>query len=247
MDKIKFWLKYFALTIALLAFWEYSSRVGWLPPYVLPPPYEIVELFFETLLDGTLFKHILISMQRVMLGFLAAAAVALILGVLVSISKNVEVTTRLILQVFRPIPPIAWIPLAILWLGIDEESKVFVIFIGSVFPILLNTIDGIRQIDKRYIEVSRTFEIPRLKLIRKVIIPGAFPQILTGMKLGLGSSIACVVAAEMIAADAGIGYMLSDGRSLSQPGKVVLAMFLVGIIGKFMEDILKHVQKKTAY
>jgi len=246
-NRLVFILKYFALSAIIIAIWEYASRSGRIPLYVLPSPSGIVKLFVKYILDGSLIKHILTSMGRVLTGFMIAAVVALTLGVLISLSKNFELFTRLILQVLKPIPPIAWIPIAIIWLGIAEPSKIFIIFIGAVFPILLNTVDGIKQIDGRFWEVSRTFEVPYTKFVRKVIIPGALPQILTGLKIGLNNAWICVVAAEMIAATKGIGYMLMDGRSLAQPGKVVLAMLIVGIIGKLMEDALRFVERKASY
>jgi len=251
MDKLKnrlvFILKYFALSLIIIAIWEYASLSGHIPPYVLPSPSGVVNLFIKHLLDGSLIEDILASMKRVLTGFTVAAVVALTLGVLISLSKNFEVFTRMILQVLKPIPPIAWIPIAIIWLGIAESSKIFIIFIGAVFPILLNTVDGIKQIDVRFWEVSRTFEVPYSKFVKKVIIPGALPQIFTGLKIGLNNAWACLVAAEMIAATKGIGYMLMEGRSLSQPGKVLLAMFIVGIIGKLMEDALRFVGRKVSY
>jgi len=246
-NRLAFILKYFALSVIIIAIWEYSSLSGRLPPYVLPSPSGIVDLFLRYMLDGSLITHMLASMWRVLMGFLIAASVALTLGVLISLSKNFEIFTRMILQVLKPIPPIAWIPIAIIWLGIAEPSKIFIIFIGAVFPILLNTVDGIKQIDGRFWEVSRTFEVPYSKFVKKVIIPGALPQILTGLKIGLNNAWICVVASEMIAATKGIGYMLMDGRSLAQPGKVVLAMLIVGIIGKLMEDALRFVERKVSY
>jgi len=242
-----FILKYLALTAIVTAVWEYCSLSGRIPPYVLPSPHGLVELFVRYTMDGSLIQHILASVLRVLAGFVLAAVVALVTGVLISLSKNFKVFTLLILQILKPIPPIAWIPVAIIWLGIAEPSKIFIIFIGAVFPILLNTVDGIKQIDGRYWEVSRTFEIPYAKFVKKVIIPGALPQILTGLKIGLGNAWICVVAAEMIAATKGIGYMLMDGRSLGQPGKVILAMLIVGVVGKFMEDILRKVEQKVVY
>ena len=170
--------------------------------------------------------------------------IAIVFGILISVSANFEVVTSLLLQILKPIPPIAWIPIAIIWLGIGEQSKIFIIFIGAFFPILTNVIDGIVQIDKRYFEVSQTFEISRRKLITNVMIPAALPQVMTGLKIGLGNAWICVVAAEMIAATSGIGYMLMDGRSLSMPGQVILSMIMVGVIGKIMEDILRLIQNK---
>ena len=242
-----YWIKYILLPIVIIAIWESASLSGKLPSYMLPAPHEILQLFVETLLNGKLFTNIGVSIGRVFSGFFLAAFTAIILGVMISLSKNVETITSLILQILKPIPPIAWIPIAIIWLGIGEGSKIFIIFIGAVFPILTNVIDGISQIDKRFFEVSQVFEIPRKRLIKDVIIPASLPQVMTGLKIGLGNAWICVVAAEMIAATSGIGYMLMDGRSLSMPGQVILSMLVVGIVGKIMDDILQRLQKKLTY
>jgi ABC-type nitrate/sulfonate/bicarbonate transport system, permease component len=246
-QKLRLLIKYFGLAIVIIAVWEYASLEGLIPPYSLPAPHKIVETFVRTVKDGTLLEYIGVSIARVFSGFALAGLIAIVFGVLISLSDNFEIMTRLILQVLKPIPPIAWIPIAILWLGIGEPSKVFIIFMGAFFPILINTVSGIKQIDERFVEVSRVFEIPPAKLIKKVVIPGALPQIITGLRIGLGNAWICVVAAEMIAATTGIGYMLMDGRQLAQPDKVILAMLLVGIIGKLMDDILGKIEKKLLY
>ena len=244
---VSYWIKCLLLPLIIIAVWEAASLRGKLPPYMLPAPHEILQLFIKTVLNGVLIKNIGVSIGRVFSGFLLAAVVAIILGILISLSKNAEVIMGLLLQILKPIPPIAWIPVAIIWLGIGEPSKIFIIFIGAVFPILTNVVDGIRQIDKRYFEVSQVFEIPKKKLIKDVIIPAAFPQVMTGLKIGLGNAWICVVAAEMIAATSGIGYMLMDGRSLSMPSQVILSMLVVGVVGKLMDDVLKLLQKKLLY
>ena len=246
-QKLIYLIKYFGLAVLVIAVWEYASLKGFIPPYSLPAPHKIVQTFVLTLRDGTLPEYIWVSIVRVFTGFVLAGLAAVVLSVLISLSKNFEIVTSLILQVLKPIPPIAWIPIAILWLGIGEPSKVFIIFIGAFFPILINTVSGIKQIDTRYVEVSRVFEIPHAKLIKNVVIPGALPQIMTGLRIGLGNAWICVVAAEMIAATTGIGYMLMDGRQLAQPDKVILAMLLVGIIGKLMDDILGKIGNKVLY
>ena len=240
-------LIYISLPILILAIWESASLSGALPAYKLPAPHAIVELCIDLLKSGELWKHISVSIGRVFSGFAIAAGVAFIFGVFIALSKTFEGFTKMILQVLQPIPPIAWIPIAIIWLGIGETSKVFIIFIGAVFPILLNTIAGIRQIDNRYIEVSKTLEFPYWKLVYKIFLPGAFPQILTGLKVGLGNAWFCVVAAEMIAASSGVGYMLMDGRSLSQPAKVILAMIIIGAISAIMQYILERIEKRVGY
>jgi sulfonate transport system permease protein len=129
-----------------------------------------------------------------------------------------------VIQVLRPIPPIAWIPLAILWFGIGESSKVFIIFLGAVFPIVINTLEGIRATDRRFVELARVLEVPRGRFVRQVILPGALPAIITGLRVGLGNAWVCVVAAELIAADKGVGFIIVDGRELSRTDVVIAGM-----------------------
>ncbi len=242
--RLGWWGLYIALPIILILIWELVSHFGDVKSYNMPAPEVILKDAWEKLQDGDLWKHISISFLRVLEGFLIAAVSALALGVLIGLNKYVERFTELVLQILKPIPPIAWIPLAILWFGIGESSKLYIIFYGAFFPILLNTVDGIHNVDKRYLELGQVYEVRKWRLVRKVILPGALPSILTGILVGLGNAWICVVAAEMIAATRGVGYMLSNGRSLSRADDVILAMLLIGIVGKVMDDILKLISGK---
>lgn len=235
---------YFMLPVIVIAIWEYVCHFGNVKVYNMPAPEIIIKDAVEKIQDGTLWKHIAISFFRVLEGFLIAAVSALVIGTFIGLNKYFERFSELVLQILKPIPPIAWIPLAILWFGIGESSKLYIIFYGAFFPILLNTVDGIRNIDKKYLELGRVYEVDRPRLIGKVILPGALPSILTGIRVGLGNAWVCVVAAEMIAATKGIGYMLSNGRSMSRADDVILAMLIIGIVGKVMDDVLKVISKK---
>lgn len=235
---------YILLPLILIVVWEYISNYGNVKIYNMPAPEVILKDAAEKIHNGVLLKHIAVSFIRVLEGFLIALVCALVLGVLIGLSKVIERFTELVLQILKPIPPIAWIPLAILWFGIGESSKLYIIFYGAFFPILLNTIDGIHNIDKRFLELGRVYELSKLKLIQKVVLPGALPSILTGIRVGLGNAWVCVVAAEMIAATKGVGYMLSNGRSMSRADDVILAMLLIGIVGKLMDDVLKWISKR---
>lgn len=240
-----YWILYCALPIILLIIWQALDSLGFIQPYTMPSPKAIVNVVIEYAANGQLFGHIFISLVRVLEGFFLAMIVALILGISAALFKKVEIFTDFVLQILRPIPPIAWIPLAILWFGIGEASKVYIIFLGAFFPIFLNTVDGIKNIDKKYYELGAVYEVPKLKFIQHVIIPGALPAIMTGIRVGLGNAWVCVVAAEMIGATKGVGFMLSDGRSMSRPDVVILGMLLVGIIGKFMDDFLVWFRNKV--
>lgn len=246
MNKVKnkkgigYWILYIALPLILLIIWEGANLAGNLKAYTMPAPMTIVETTIEYIQNGKLFTNIGVSFIRVIEGFLLALVSAFIIGISASIFSRFDTFTDLVIQILRPIPPIAWIPLAILWFGIGQGSKIFIIFLGAFFPIFLNTVEGVRGIDNKFFELAEVYEIPKIKLIRKIIIPGALPSIMTGIRLGLGNAWVCVVAAEMIGATSGVGFMLSDGRSMSRPDIVILGMIVVGIIGKIMDDVLRY-------
>ncbi|MDR3177995.1 MAG: ABC transporter permease [Campylobacteraceae bacterium] len=236
---------YFTLPILIIIVWKAADVVGLIVPYTMPPPEDIVITAIEFYNDGTLLENIKASFIRVIEGFGIALVAAIILGVAIGLNRRFERFTDSVLQIIKPIPPIAWIPLAILWFGIGEASKIYIIAVGAFFPILVNTVEGIKNIDSRYLELARVYEVQRSRVIRRVILPGALPFIMVGVRLGLGMGWICVVAAELIAANSGIGYMLMDGRSLSRPDIVILGMIAIGIIGKLMDDILRALSKKA--
>lgn len=236
---------YIALPVLIIAVWKAADIAGYIVSYTMPPPEDIVITAVEFYNDGTLLEHIKASFIRVIEGFGIALVLALFFGVIIGLNRRFERFTDSVLQIIKPIPPIAWIPLAILWFGIGEASKIYIIAIGAFFPILVNTVEGIKNIDSRYLELSLVYEAPRSRVIWRVILPGALPFIMVGVRLGLGMGWICVVAAELIAANSGIGYMLMDGRSLSRPDMVILGMIVIGIIGKLMDDILRFLSKKA--
>lgn len=242
---IGYWMLYILLPILILCIWEGADCLNLLHSYSMPSIKSIVDTIVEYWENGKLIDNILISFLRVIEGFLIALACGLGFGVLVSVFPKFNTFTDLVIQILRPIPPIAWIPLAILWFGIGEGSKIFIIFLGAFFPVFLNTVDGIKSVDSKLFELVEVYEVSKRDSIVKVIIPGALPSIMTGIRLGIGSAWICVVAAEMIGATSGVGYMLSNGRSLSRPDIVVLGMLIVGIFGKIMDDILKILRDKV--
>lgn len=235
---------YWILPIAVLAVWYSVTAAGLVQDYAMPSPVKVLQTAGGMVLDGSLAAHLAASIFRVLEGFLLASFCALAVGVTAGLVSGFDRLTDLVLQILKPIPPIAWIPLAILWFGIEEASKIYIIFIGAFFPVFLNTLNGIRNIDKKYLELSKVYEVPRWRVIRKVILPGALPFIMTGLRLGLSGAWICVVAAEMIAAVNGVGYMLMDARSLSRPDIVILGMLLIGLIGKLMDDGVLLLEKK---
>jgi len=235
-------LQYVLLPLGIIIVWEILCRSGAVKPMALPSPTKVGATLWSFIASGVLFIHVGVSVLRVLEGFAIATVLGLVLGVGVGISKILARLTDLIIQLLRPIPPIAWIPLAILWFGIGELSKVYIIFLGAFFPIIMGVIEGIRQTDNRYVELANVLEVSRWRFIRKVVLPGALPSIMTGLRVGLGSAWVCVVAAELIAAERGVGFIIVDGREMSQPDVVITGMISIGVIGKLMDVAIKTVQ-----
>lgn len=238
-------IEYFSLLVTLVAVWQIAANTGALNPIVLPAPSTILKTFIALIQKGTLQENLLISTKRVLTGYAIASVLAITLGIIMGLSSHFKRMTELIIQILKPIPPISWIPLVILWFGIGEEGKVFLIFIGSFFTILVNVIDGIRRIDVKLVELSDAMVIPKMKYITKVVIPYAAPNIFTGLRVGLGQSWMCVVAAELVASSTGLGYMIMYARQFGQTDVVIVGMLMIGIIGKVMDSLLMAIEKKV--
>lgn len=231
--------------VILLAVWFLAADSGKLNPVVLPAPQTVWNSFVDMLRDGSLFKALGISIVRVLKGYFISVALGVGLGIVIGLSPHMQKLSNLLIQILRPIPPIAWIPLVILWFGIGEGSKVFLIFLGGFFTNLLNVIDGIRYTDKKLLEVAKVMETPKRKYIFELIIPAAFPSIFTGLRVSLGSCWTCVVAAELVASTSGIGYMISNARNYGLMDVVIVGMLSIGIIGKLMDVVLKKIEEKV--
>ena len=244
-QKLTDFIEYTGLLIALIAVWQFASAGGYINPIVLPSPLSILECFVSLLRDGTLLQNLLVSSKRVLTGYAISSVLALVLGIWIGLSPRFKRMTDLIIQILKPIPPISWIPLVILWFGIGESSKVFLIFIGGFFTILVNVVDSIRRIDVKLVELADAMVIPRMKYILQVVIPYAAPGIFTGLRVGLGQSWMCVVAAELVASSTGLGYMIMYARQFGQTDVVIVGMLIIGITGKVMDSILMAVEKRV--
>lgn len=237
-------LEYIALIVAILVFWLILGKAGKLNQAIMPSLGKILKKFWTLTSNGQLPTHLWISLRRVITGYLISAALGIFLGVLMGLSKHLETLTHLLVQIIKPIPPIAWIPLVILWFGIGETGKIFLIFLGGFFTILINVLDGIKQTDPKLLEVSKVMETPFLKNIFRVYIPSALPSICTGLRTGLSSCWMCVVAAELVCSTTGLGYMIMDARQYGQTDIVIVGMITIGIIGKIMDSLLHLMENK---
>ncbi len=235
---------YVYVPVLIVCVWHILYKLGIIGGLLLPGPTEIAKAFSVLLITGDLPRHLGISLLRVLEGFTLAVAAGLLLGIAIGLSRALDHATDLMIQLIKPIPPIAWIPLTILWFGIGEESKVFIIFLGAFFPVLINTIDGIRQTDSKYVELARVLETTRLRFIMRVVLPGALPSIMTGLRVGMMVAWMCVVAAELIAASSGIGFLIMDARQMMQTDQVFVGMITIGAVGKLLDVILKAVERR---
>ena len=217
--------------------WWFVTEQEYFPAVILPPMKAVAASFLRQLESGQLSHDILISLIRVGKGFSIAAVLGIFLGLLMGVSKTINRFFILPFNSIRQIPIIAWIPLVILWCGIGELSKVVIIVLGAFFPVLVNTIFGVTQVPKDYIEVGRMFRLSRLKMFTKIYLPSATPAIFEGLKLGLSNSWTIVVAAEIIAASSGIGYRINDARSLMQSEVVIVGILIIGLIGLLLDQI----------
>ena len=243
LKKIGYIAEYLALVLTVLIFWIFMESQGKLNPVIMPSPKKVWDTFVSLVDNGTLWTNLLVSLFRVLQGYLLAALLGVVLGILIGLSRHLDRITGLVIQIIKPIPPIAWIPLVILWFGIGESGKVFLIFLGGFFTILINVVDGIHQTDERLIEVSRSVETPFFKHIFLVVIPGAAPNIFTGLRTGLSSCWMCVVAAELVSSTTGLGYLIMNARQFGQTDKVIIGMITIGLVGKIMDSLLKLAEK----
>ena len=241
--KIGEWTESILLLVIIAVVWSIWGTNGETNTLIMPSLKDVFQTFCTDVADGSLLAALGISMKRVLTGYVVSVVLGIGLGIIIGLSKHMQRLTNLVIQIIRPIPPIAWIPLVILWMGIGEASKVFLIFLGGFFPVLINVTDGIRYTNKKLTEVAAVMETPRKKYITQLVIPAAMPSIFTGLKVSLGSCWTCVVAAELVASTSGIGYMISNARNFGQMDVVIVGMLSIGVVGKIMDVILNIIGK----
>jgi len=211
---------------------------------IFPTPWQVVSGAWELAEDGTLWEHIGASLFRVGTGFGLAVLVAVPLGLWMGWVSGAYRTLNPIFQMLRPISPIAWIPLAILWFGVGDVSPIFLIFIASVFPLIVQTTSGVHTIERRYLRAAANFGVSRTVLFRRVVIPAVLPEIIVGMRIGIGVAWLVVVAAEMIALRSGLGYMIMDSRNAGNRYDLVVAgMIIIGAIGLLLDGITRLLER----
>jgi ABC-type nitrate/sulfonate/bicarbonate transport system permease component len=234
-----------AALVTALGIWWAIGQTGLVNPVLFPPPLDVLKSFVGLVRDGTLPRDVGASLLRVVEGFVLALAVALPLGVVMGIFPVVRGLLEPLLELVRPIPPIAVIPLAMLWFGIDELSKVVIIMYGAFFPILVNTMAGFAEVDPIHIRAAETLGASRPQIFRDVVMRSAFPYMVVGARLGMGMAFIVLVAAELIASSVGLGYLINDARYRFRTDQMLLGMACIGVLGFLLNKILLDVDRRV--
>lgn len=245
------WLSVLSV-LCVLVLWELITDVlRLMPAYMLPSPLEVCKAFAYKISGGlnpdgaSLWTHIATSLKIALGGYIAGVAVGVPLGVAMAWYKKVDLFVKPLFDLLRPIPPLAWIPLMILWFGIGYGAKVAIIFISSMIACVVNSYAGIKQTRQVHIWVAKTFAATNLQILFKVALPTARPMILTGLKTSLGSAWMALVAAELLASTSGLGYMIQMARQMGRADIIVVGMIVIGVIGAALSSLLNLLARKA--
>lgn len=232
------------IPILFIMVWQILSKFGIIPEKILPAPIDVLKAAFFFLMTGELYKHISISLSRALIGFIIGGTLGFGLGLFNGMFRLSELLFDSSIQMLRNIPHLALIPLVILWFGIDEVSKIFLVALGVMFPIYINTYHGIKSVDERLIEMGKAYGLKGKTLFYHVMLPGALPSILVGIRFSLGLMWLTLIVAETISTDSGIGYMAMNAREFMQMDVIVLSILLYAIFGKISDIIAKYFEHK---
>jgi sulfonate transport system permease protein len=236
----------FAVPAVLLAAWFITTELTHsFAPNQLPSPLLVLGTARDLLLSGDLTRHVGASIGRVALGFAAGALAAVLVATMVGLWRPAEQLLDPTLQAIRSVPSLAWVPFLLLWMGIDEAPKVTLIAIGAFFPVYVNAVSGIRQVDRKLIEVGYVFELGNVALVRRIVLPAASPFLLAGLRVGLGQAWLFLVAAELIASTRGLGFMLIDGQNSSRPDIMLVGILSLALLGKLSDGLLRQVERRA--
>jgi sulfonate transport system permease protein len=228
--------------LAGIAVWQTASLFDWLPPRLFPSPMDVGRAAVRLAGSGELARHVGISTRRALLGFAIGGGAGLALGVINGLSRRAEQWLDTTVQMARAVPHLALVPIIILWLGIGEAAKVALVALGVVFPLYVNTLHGLRSVDPRLVELGRVHGLHRVALLRRIIIPGALPSILVGVRYGLGLMWLGLIVAETISAESGIGYLAMNAREFLQADVVLLSILLYAGLGKLADVVTRGLE-----
>lgn len=239
-------LRVLGLFAVLLLAWQLVSMfvLDKTTAILLPAPTEVVKAFWQLLASGDLLIHMRDSLRREAVAFLWASS-AVPLGVAMGWSRAVNEQVDPLVEVLRPVPPLAWIPLSILWFGIGDVQNQFIIFLGMFFPILLNTVSGVKNIEPNLVRAARCLGASEPRVLRRVVLRAALPQIITGIRIGLGVGWMALVAAELVGANSGLGFLINDARTLLRTDIVIVGMITIGVVGLAIDRTIRFIGRRS--
>lgn len=232
------------LPLAVVALWQLASSLGWLSSRYLPAPTAVLAAGRRLLVSGELIHYLLVSTARAFAGLLVGGSLGFALGLINGLNSTAERCLDTSVQMVRNVPHLALIPLVILWFGIEESAKLFLVSLGVFFPMYINTFHGVRTVDKGLIEMARSYGMSTTQLFRRVIFPGALPSILVGLRLAMGTMWLTLIVAETIAAKGGIGYMAMNAREFMHTDVVVLAIVIYSLLGKTADVLVRLLEHR---
>lgn len=239
-------VKGYYIFIFILIIWQVICNMKIYNEYILPPPMKVFNTFIDMIENGSIYENIFVSLRRIFIGFIISSTIAIPLGIIFGVNKKIYEYFKPLLELIRNTPPLALIPMLILWFGIGEKSKIIIIILASFFPIFFNTLNGIRSCDIKLIEVGQVFNFTKKEIFLKIIIPNSILDIFIGLSLGLGYSFRAIIGAELIAASSGLGYLISDGKAMSRTDVVIVGIFVIGFLGIISEYLFTKLIKKVA-
>lgn len=242
-DRVYYWLSW-AIPALIVVIWELAARVGWIEPQVLPAPSSVAVTAWNLARNGDLFVHLGVSLLRAACGFLIGGAIGLALGVLVGFSRLAQALIDRSIQMVRAIPFLAMLPLVIVWFGVGEGAKIFLVALAVLFPVYINTMLGIRQIDPKLMELAKVIGMKWPAVVRRIILPGAMPAILTGVRYALAHAWLALVIAETLATTKGIGFLAMDAREFLQTNVILLTMIIYAIIGVIADALVRSLEAR---
>ena len=229
--------------LLVLIIWELASRYRVVNPLVAPPPSRVAVDIFQLVYSGALFSALAATFQRIVIGFLIAIAISVTLGTLMARMRLVEDLVDPLVELIRPVSPLAIFPLAILWFGIGDASKIFLIALSCSFPIILNTYAGVRSVDVAYIRAARSLGATSGEIITKIVVPASMPHIFTGIRIAWGIALIVIIASEMIGATDGLGYMVLQAQQTFRVERVFSGIVIIGVIGFATDRGLRRLRK----
>lgn len=233
----------YSLLLLLFVVWELFSRNYPGVAMLLPAPSEVIKGGVELVKDGTLQRDILASLERVGVALGVASLIGFPLGTVLGSSRTFAWVVEPVVNFFRPIPPLAWIPLSIVWFGITDAQNEFIIFLGAFFPIVVSTMQGVRDVDRQLIRAALTLGASRIAIAFTVVLPSALPFMVVGLRVGTGIAWMALVAGELVAATSGLGFLISQGRLLFRSDYIIVGMVMIGLIGLLLDAMIRFAQR----